>query len=130
VCLYNHWNPYSEEIKKIPDIFWVFSFHMLQMKVKDTWERKLKPHAEFIGFLVKPQMYKIYKEEEKKRDKLEALKGGQEITSNTPSSMSGAGVADTYFDRDRGLVDANGKVIIPKDQYEKIIGVAGVAISF
>lgn len=100
------------------------------MKAKDTWERTFKPHAEFVGFLTKPQMYKIYAEEEEKRKRLESLKDGHEVTIDSQSSLSGSGIANSHFDQDKGLVDEKGNVIIPKEQYEKMMGLSGVAVSF
>lgn len=95
-----------------------------------NWKEQLEPQAELIGQLCKPEVYKQYatmkkqiEEKKKKGEPLEASyqDGGKKVTH---------AIADTHYDPMKGLVDSKGEVLIPKEKYDKMLNLGGVAISY
>jgi hypothetical protein len=130
VCMENKWNPYSEEVKSIPPVYWVLAFHFLQVKTRNTWENVLLPHAEAIGQLTHPEIYREYDKIKKNRGKLDNTNPGDSYYNEGTWGVSGGGVSNAHYDPTKGLVDADGKVLIPNEEYLGMIGLDGVAVSF
>lgn len=102
---------------------------MIQMNRKKTWEDFLEPHAELILQLSEPENFKKYAELKKELKKNEydekSLEGKEVKVDNTITAH-----ANAHFDPTRGLVTKDGTLIIPKKEYEKLIGLDGIAISY
>jgi len=130
VCSKNKWNPYADNIKSIPEIYWILAFNFLQVEHKSEWENMMQPHAELIGQLTRPEVFKEYIKAKEKQEKMSNLEEGQEYYSTTAQGFEGSSVANARFDPAIGLVDNAGNIIIPKEKYEKMIGMEGVAISW
>jgi len=130
VCMYNKWNPYSEEINSIPPIYWILAFNFIQTKSKYDWEHVTKPHAELIGQLTHPEIYTEYKKIMDRKDKKDSLEKGKDFYEKTRDGIAGGGSANAIYDPKRGLVDEDGNIIISKDKYEEMTGIAGIAISY
>lgn len=130
VCLHNHWNPYSDEIKKLPAHFWIASYGMLIQHKIMYWRESLEPQAELIGQLCKPEVYKQYitmkKQIEEKKKKGEPL----EVSYSDGKTRVSHAVADTYYDPHKGLIDDKGNILIPKDRYDKMLNLDGIAVSY
>ena len=130
VCLYNKWNPYSKEVEDIPWIYWTLAFNMIQVRFKTDWDHKILPHAEMIGQLTHPEIFTEYKKQKDRIDKRDNLKTGQDYYETTPDGIEGGGIANAHYDPRLGLVDETGKILIPKEKYEQMLGMEGVAISW
>jgi len=131
VCLYNHWNPYSSEVNSIPSLYWALAFNFIQVEKRNQWETHIMPHAELVGQLTHPEIYKeyiVWKEREKRQKAFE--KKGGDYYKEDRDGLVGASTANAYYDPMRGLVDTDGTVIIPKEKYEKMIGIDGIAVSW
>jgi hypothetical protein len=132
VCLHYNWNPYSENIKNIPLHFWTISFYMLQMKPLISWKQTLEPHAELIGQLTHPDIYQQYSK--LKKEIIEKEKQGlpKQASYTVGTKTITHAIADSHYDINKGLVDSDGKVIIPKERYEKLMnnGSSGIAVSY
>ena len=126
----NKWNPYSEEIKNMPAIYWAMAFQFLQIQKKHEWENTYLPLAEMIGQLTHPEIYKEYRKVKDRYDKLKDKGEGADFYKETATGTEGGGVANAHYDPNLGLVDNDGKVIVPKENYENALGLDGVAISY
>ena len=95
-----------------------------------NWKEKLEPQAELIGQLCKPDVFKQYitmkKQLEEKKKKGEPLEASYKEGSKRVTHA----VADTRYDPNRGLVDGEGRIIIPKERYDKMLDLDGVAVSY
>ena len=129
VCLYNKWNPYSKEVQEIPFVYWVVAFNFIQVKLSQDWKSFMLPHAEMIGQLTHPEIYKEYAREKKKYERLEKNPSGKDYFESTSVGIEGGGISNAKYDPQRGLVDEEGRVIIPKEKYDDMLGLDGVAIS-
>lgn len=135
VCSHNRWNPYSEDVKNIPSIYWTIQFHIISLELKQQWNFLYKPAAELVAHIANPQVFKVYfdnlKKEEKRNKEVQEegfyeskrKEGGSESTYSESE-------ANTHYDPNLGLVDNNGNVIIPKKDYDKMLGIDGIAISY
>jgi hypothetical protein len=130
VCMENRWNPYSEEVRNIPWIYWVLAFNFLQVKAKFNWESVMLPHAEAIGQLTHPEIYKEYAKIKKNREKIDGTNAGDSFYEENLQGISGGGASNARYDPTKGLIDLEGNVVIPKDKYEDMLGLDGVAISW
>ena len=128
--MYNKWNPYSEEVNDMPPVYWTLAFNFIQVKAASDWEHFILPHAEMIGQLTHPEIYTEYRKIINRKKKEDQLGKGQDYYSETATSISGGGVANSHYDPKVGLVDETGRVIIPKEKYEQLTGIAGVAVSY
>ena len=130
VCLHNKWNPYSDDIKKIPTHYWMAAYGMISQGIVMNWKEQLEPQAELIGQLCKPEVYKQYitmkKQMEDKKKKGAPLEASYQ-DGNTKVTHA---VADTHYDPTKGLVSEKGDVLIPKDKYDKMLKLDGVAVSY
>lgn len=140
VCTYNKWNPYSEEIKNIPDIYWMIQFQMVQLANKRLWEDFYRPSAELTGQITNPQVFKAYydhmrRQERRKKEKEKAGKDSSFYYENKEKDMNSEytyseAEANAHYDPTLGFVDEKGKVIIPKDECDSMIGFDGAMISY
>jgi len=129
VCLYNKWNPYSDEIMNIPPIYWIVAFNFIQVQSRHAWKNNILPHAELIGQLTHPEIYKEYDKLKKRRDKLNDLQEGEDFYVENADGIEGGGSTTCRYDPIKGLVNADGDVVIPKEQYDNMLGLDGIAIS-
>jgi hypothetical protein len=130
VCLHNKWNPYSDEVKAMPTHYWLTTFYMLRQQPMINWKEALEPQAELIGNLIKPEIYQEYKKIKDRREKAKKrAKEGQFAESIDQGGLSGYAEADTYYDPSKGLMNSKGKVLIPKEEYMKMMHLDGFAIS-
>jgi len=124
--MHNKWNPYSEEYQNMPWIYWVLAFNFLQIKTQFDWTNTMLPHAELIGQLTHPEIFQEYKKI-KKRAQIEE---GADYYKDSADGIEGGGSANARYDPNVGLVDMKGNVIIPKEKYDQMFGLDGVAISY
>jgi len=99
------------------------------MQRKQDWDHMLKPQAELIGQITNPDVFKQYLDYTKKLEK-EKIENKGEITTSHEGTVSISAATDAHYDPEFGLIDGNGNVIIPKERYDKLIGLGGVAVSF
>lgn len=95
------------------------------------WKEGLEPQAELIGQLTHPEIYKEYiKFKEKIKEKKE--KGEPiNVTIKTEKGVSAYSQTEHKYDPNKGLIDANGNIIIPKEKFAKMMHFEqGVPISF
>jgi len=130
VCMHNKWNPYSSEVKNTPWIYWILAFTQIQIEKKQQWEGIVVPHAELIGQFANPEMYQKYDQIKKEKGKVKGLKEGEQYYKETEEGIKGGGAANARYDPHKGLVDMNGNTIIPREKYNDMIGIDGVAISW
>lgn len=128
--MHNRWNPYSDEVKNIPNIYWILALNFIQMGIRHEWEGLLKPQAELIGQISNPEVFSVYRKEMKKKERLKTTESGKSYYKTTKDGFEGGGVANAHYDPNKGLVDENGQVIIPADQYSDLIGFGGAMISY
>ena len=129
VCLHNRWNPYSDEVKNIPTHYWISAFYMLRHQVIIRWKESLEPHAELIGQLTHPEIFKEYK---KYKDSMERKrKEGKplDVTISTDKGTMSHAIADVHYDPLKGLVDFNGKIVVPKGKFDEKSQMDGIALS-
>lgn len=122
VCAHNGWNPYADEVKQLPSFYWIMAFFFSRLKIFQEWEGLYKSNAELIGMLTHPEIYEVY------RKQLDASKkgGSREIHSGDKTYTE----ANAHLDPILGLVDKDGKVIIPKDEMDKMQEAEGIALGF
>jgi len=142
VCFHNKWNPYSAFAESLPDMYWFLQFQFIQLERKQTWEHFLLPTAEMAGQIANPEVFKVYYDHKKAREKENKRKKDSKNAINDSGEMrvvnkSGDSIneyveseANSHFDPEKGLVDNEGRILIPKEQYEKLIGLDGIAISY
>lgn len=127
--MYNKWNPYSKEVQDIPFVYWILAFNFLQVKSNYDWKNYMLPHAEMIGQLTHPEIFKEYAREKKKHEKIDSRKKGEDYYQSTREGIEGGGISNARYDPQKGLIDENGTVIIPKEKYNEMLGLDGIAIS-
>jgi hypothetical protein len=129
VCTYYGWNPYSDEMKRMPSFYWIISYSFIQMHRRQEWDHMLKPQAELIGQIANPDVFKQYSDFMKKLEREKSLDKGEVVVSQG-SNVSVSAATDSHYDPELGLVDGYGNIIIPKERYDKLIGLGGVAVSY
>ena len=126
-------NPYSDEMKQVPDTYWLTQLMFLQGREQLRWNQTMVPHAELIGNIANPEVYQQYVKMKKEMEKSKSRQLNQEkeelIQRSTASGLYSS-EATTYYDPIRGLVDEKGNVLIPKETFEKSHDLGGVAISY
>ena len=103
---------------------------MIRQKSFNEWKEHFEPHAELIGQLTHPEIYKEYR---KFRDKIAEKKSkGKPIDITIPTEKGSASYAatDSKYDPQKGLVDAKGNIIVPKEKFEKMMHLDGIPVSF
>lgn len=105
------------------------------MEIKQQWEYLHKPAAELVAQVANPQVFRVYFDNLKKEKRRQSenrdegfyeSKGKDQRSENYHSESD----ANTYYDPLRGLVDKNGTVLVPKEHYDKLLGIDGIAISY
>lgn len=125
ICSLYRWNPYSDEVKKIPDFYWLVAFRTLMYKDHRVWEDLIRPHGELISSITAPENYSEYtkwkkaKEKEKESGALEVEVDGYTVAK-----------ANAHLDPEKGLVDADGNVIIPKEEFFKRSNLDGIMVTY
>lgn len=115
----------------MPWIYWVLAFQFIGVSQVNTWDRFWQPHAEMIGNLTHPEIFKHYAKAKEQKQKLEQrAKEGKDFFEENINGTSGGGMSTGRYDPNKGLVDMEGNVIIPKEEYENLIGIDGAAISY
>lgn len=126
VCAMNNWNPYSEEIMRIPSFYWYTTFQMKRYNQYREWENLYKPQGEFISSLVAPENFSQYLKIKQQRERNEAKGLPDEVQSGNMVAAS----TDVKFDPNRGLLDENGNLLIDKEEFLKRNEMEGIAISY
>ena len=110
---------------------------MINVNRRRDWKQIYEPQGELIAQIANPQAFKVYYDHKMRQErtvqarkdgKIVAEKGEEVIKNNGGETIYAE--ANTHYDPALGLVDNNGKVIIAKEQYDKILGVDGIAVSF
>lgn len=114
----------------MPAIYWAIAFNFIQVKLQDDWNSFWKPHAEMIGQLTHPEIYKEYKKYKDSAERKELGEPGSHEYNVTKDGVSGGGVASAHYDPEKGLVDTKGKVLVAKDDYDKLLGLDGAMMSY
>lgn len=126
ICALNGWNPYSEEVLKIPYFYWLISFKVDRFKAYREWNELLRPQGELISSIVSPENFNAYQKymKQKEYNKLTGQPDEIRIGDRTIAT------SNAYFDPQRGLVDYEGNLIMTKEEYEKRSQLDGVLLSF
>lgn len=103
---------------------WIMEYLLINLKRKSDWEDFYKNNSELTASITMPENYKQYSEYQEKILK----KKGEAI--DTKIGNTHHAVANSHFDPQKGLVDSNGNILIPKDRFENMMGFDGVAISY
>lgn len=118
---------------RIPVTYWLIQFQIIRVEQKKQWENMLRPTAELIGQISNPQVYKVYHEAMKRE---EQKKLGKEVSWEEErdkdmlgKSYNSFAETETHYDPRYGIVDKNGRIIIPKEKCDNLIGMDGIAIS-
>ena len=131
VCSYNKWNPYSEEIKMIPDFYWIIQYNMIYLELKRDWDNFYKPQAELIGQISNPEVFKYYYDQMKQIEKQKKEgKDKGEISYTSDGTKTTIAEANGHYDPQKGLIDNKGNVIVSKEDYNRILGLDGVMASY
>jgi hypothetical protein len=101
---------------------------MLRMKTIASWKEGWEPQAELIGNLTHPDIFKQYKKA--KDQALDAKKTGKSQLPETKVGNVISASTNIHYDPMRGLVDDQGRVLIPKEKYDKELHLDGVAITY
>jgi len=126
VCAHNNWNLNSKEIKRMPDHQLVMDYLLINLKRKKDWEDFYKNNSELTASISKPENFKQYKDWNDKV--LEKKNKGEAV--DTKIGNTHHAITNSHFDPAKGLVDANGNVLIPKERFNDMLGFDGVAISY
>jgi hypothetical protein len=113
LCTKLHWNPYSEEVKKIPDIFWVMQYHTQDMLEFMEWDTKLEPQAELVGMISNPRNFSEYFKHKKSKD------NKTEYVNRTEHGEVGYVESQGHLDPVKGIVDDKGNVIISMEMLKR-----------
>jgi len=125
ICALNGWNPYSDDVAKIPYFYWLIAFRTQVYKEHREWKELLRPQAELITSITSPENFTEYR----KWRKTEEAKKKNESVEITEAGQTTA-VANAFFDAEKGLIDSDGNVLIPKEEFEKRTNLEGVLISY
>ena len=110
--------------------YWITMYGMITQDSVMKWKEQYEPHAELIGQLCKPEIFKQYismkKQFEEKKKKGEPLEASYQDGNRKVTHA----VADTHYDPKKGLVNSKGEILIPKENYDKMLDLDGVAISY
>lgn len=128
VCTYTHQNPYSDETKALPDIYWVTQLMFIKAKMLHEWKYFWEPQGELIGSIAEPSVFQEYAKNKKRNESPETA----DSASQNPDGFDGfnSAVANTHYDPAKGLLDTSGNVVIPKNVFDKDANIGGVAISY
>jgi len=113
----------------IPPVYWILAFNFIQVQYRHDWNNTVLPHAEIIGQLTHPEIYREYDKAKKRREQINDVKNEGNYYKEDEEGFEGGGVTTFKYDPNKGLVNDKGNVVIPKEQYESMLGLDGVAIS-
>lgn len=125
ICAKNGWNPYDEEILKIPSFYWMLAYKFNMYHQYKDWEFLYKPQAELISSITSPQNFEAYSKIKKKNQQ---VKNSQE-SFNIKTEDGGIARTSAKFDPSRGLVDSKGNVIMSVTEYMKRTDLKGIMVS-
>jgi len=116
---------------KLPSHYWILQLYMIRMEPLLNWRNSWEPQAELIGQLTHPEIYKDYikfKEKIKeKKDKNEPV----DVSIKTEKGVASYSETKYRYDPNRGLVDADGNIIVPKEKFDKTMHLEqGINISY
>ena len=97
---------------------------LIKLKRISDWEYFFKNNSELTASITMPENYKQYSEYQEKVLK----KKGEAV--DTKIGNTHHAIANSHFDPRTGLVDANGNLLIPKDRFENLLDMDGIAISY
>jgi hypothetical protein len=127
ICALNGWNPYAEEIQKLPYFYWLVAIRAHRYKEYRDWKENLEPQAELIASIIAPENFEEYREfiEQKEHNKKEGLADQVKVGDTTIAK------SNAYYDPRKGLVkEDTGEILIPKDEFKNRINIEdGIAIS-
>lgn len=109
VSAQNGWNPFDEQVKKIPSIYWIMAYHFKRMDDYADYKYKMKPTAEFLASIVAPDNFSQYLKWEESNKK-----SNSEQTVKTKNGEIGVGQSEIHLVPGLGMVDAEGTVVIPE----------------
>ena len=122
----NGWNPYSEEMKKMPNFYWLIAFRSTRYKAFREWKDGWEPQGELISSIIAPDNFKQYRDYVNKKETNEK----QGLPDQIKMGDTTVATANTYFDPDRGLVNMQtGEILISREEFQKRSGIDGVAVS-
>ena len=103
----------------------------MNLEKQRDWKQLFEPQAELIGQLANPRTFKVYYEHKKKYEaaKNAAKDNDGEIKISTGTGEYVETETEFHYDPAYGVVDKQGRLIIPKEQYENSLGLDGIAIS-
>lgn len=132
VCTHTGQNPYSDEVKRLPDIYWFMQLLCIKVQMKHDWQYFWEPQGELIGSIAEPQVFSVYLKNKNKLNsrKVESIEDA--ISNPTGETLGGllGGETDHHYDPLKGLVDEEGRVLIPKEEFDKANNIGGIAISY
>jgi len=125
ICALNGWNPYSDEVMKLPYSYWLIAFRTHSYKLHEQWEELVLPQAEIITSITAPENFEEYR----KWKKTEAAKKKDESVEVKVDGVTTA-VANAFYDPEVGLVDKDGKLLITTTEFEKRNNLEGILVSY
>jgi len=115
LCARLNWNPFSKEVKAIPDIYWTLQYHMQDMIDHNHWAGFMEPQAELMGMISNPKVYAEYIKH--KEAKAKSATSSYEIKSG--KGTSGYAESNVVYDPKKGLVDSYGNVVLSREMLSK-----------
>lgn len=120
VCASNGWNPFDENIRRIPQEFWAFAYRLDDIRKYMDWKEVFEPHGELIAHIANPEMFKVYSEHKKKLER--SKDGATEVSVGNTTYVT----ATHHLDPNKGLVDEKGNIIMSKEKYLENLGMSGI----
>lgn len=111
----------------MPDIYWITQLMFIRTKMHQEWKYFWEPQGELIGSIAEPSVFQEYSKNKKKLSQGESVEDA--MKNPTGDGLTGAST-DLHYDPIRGLIDANGTLVIPKEEFEKDANIGGLAISY
>lgn len=133
VCALFGWNPFDEAIKKLSDVHFVIMSSLHRELQTMHWNNYTRPHAELIGQIANPEAFQVYWKYRKREEATKHTTDNNSqysVYNKTKDSESLVASTTATFDPTRGLVDENGKVLMSVQEYEKLLDLDGVAVSY
>jgi hypothetical protein len=131
VCFHHKWNPYDPQYDALPPEYWISMSLMIRLEYQTAWDSLLKPLGEMVGQIANPDAFQVYwKYAQREKNRKKNVASGEDYYHEDMDGISGSAESNSYFDPERGLVDMKGNIIIPKEKYQEMLGLNGVAISY
>ena len=127
VCTFTHQNPYSDESKNMPDIYWLTQMMFIKAHARHDWKTFWEPQGELIASIIEPTVFKEYAQHKKALSKTEDLDEAklQPVRLGTTAAST-----DSHYEPGKGLVDGNGFILIPDEIFKQKANIGGVAVSY